>query len=229
MSADKGGRQRTFSIRTEWNLNGRPEELTAIVLDPEQLSHWCRTVFMGCDVVERGDGRGLGMATRVYSKGLLPHSFVFDARVTRIVPHRFLHIDVSGDFEGFGELEVFASGDDMRVAIHWYADCRHPFIGPLSRLLPAVFEFNHRWALARGSVLMQREIDRRRAGLALARPPVPTFPHNVPLLRSLLYRSKVAARAAPTLSDNAAPRGAQGPGHEQVGARSEARAEIWQP
>ena len=55
---DTGKRRRTFELQSERRLRARPEELTAIILDPEQLSHWGRAVFMICDVLDRGDERG---------------------------------------------------------------------------------------------------------------------------------------------------------------------------
>lgn len=183
-------RLRTFDIRTTWYLVGEPEELTEIVLDPGQLAHWCRTVFMDCEVLAPGDGRGLGMRTKVYTKGWLPHSFVFSTHVSRIVPHRYMKIDCEGDFEGFGELEVIPENTRMRVEIRWTSDCHHRFIGPLSRLLPWVFELNHRWAMRRGSALMQRELDRRRRHATPGPAPVPTFPHNIPALRSLFRKGR---------------------------------------
>ena len=68
--------RRTFMLESERRLRAAPEELTAIILDPEQLSYWGRAVFMECEVLDHGDSDGLGMETRSYAKGLLPHAFI---------------------------------------------------------------------------------------------------------------------------------------------------------
>ena len=186
-------RQRTFRMQSERRLRASPEELTAIILDPDQLSHWGGAVFMECEILERGDPRGLGMSTRSYAKGLLPHAFVVWSRISYLVPHRFMRVDVSGDLEGYAELEVFPEGDELRVKILWQIDCCHPIIGPITRVLPFIFRANHHFTLSRGFSLMQRELDRRRAGLAPCRPSIPTFPHNFPALRRFFYRNRVAS------------------------------------
>lgn len=181
--------KRTFDIRSEWILQASGEELTAIVLDPETLAQWGRNIFMHTDILDRGDPQGLGMSVRVHTKGWLPHSFVFFATISSLIPHRFMRLDVSGDFTGFGELTVVplpqAPGDPamLRADVRWNADCHHPFIGPLTHLVPRLFEWNHLWALARMRERMQGEVDRRRAGVARDAMPAPTFPHNIPLLR----------------------------------------------
>ncbi len=189
-------RKRTFDIRSEWILEARGEELTAIVLDPDTLAEWGRNVFMQTDILDRGDAQGLGMSVRVHTKGWLPHSFVFFATITSLVPHRFMRLDVSGDFTGFGELTVVplpaaGGGPEMvRADVHWNADCHHPFIGPLTHLVPRLFEWNHLWALARMRERMQAEVHRRRAGLSRDALPVPSFPHTMPLLRRYFGRRR---------------------------------------
>jgi hypothetical protein len=183
---------RTFMLQSERRLKATPEELTAIILDPEQLSYWGRAVFMECEVLDRGDRHGLGMATRSYAKGLLPHAFIVSARISALIPHKSMRVDVWGDLEGFAELEVLQESEELRVKIVWQIDCRHRIIGPITRLAPFIFKWNHRFTLSRGFSLMQREIDRRRAGASPRRPSIPTFPHNFPWLRRFFYRSRVA-------------------------------------
>jgi hypothetical protein len=185
--------RRTFMLESQRRLRATPEELTAIILDPEQLSHWGRAVFMVCEVVDRGDPRGLGMQTRCYAKGFLPHAFVVSSRITDLVPHKSMRVDVWGDLEGYAQLDVVPEGEELRVKIVWRIDCRHAVIGPVTRVAPFIFRWNHRFTLTRGFSLMQREIDRRRAGLAPRNPSIPTFPHNFPRLRRFFYRSRIAA------------------------------------
>ena len=136
------------------------------------------------------------MKTRCYAKGFLPHAFVVSSHVTDLVPHKSMRVEVAGDLEGHAQLEVFPEGDELSVKIEWEIDCRHVIIGPLTRLVPFVFRWNHRFTLTRGFALMQREIDRRRAGLEPRRPSIPTFPHNFPRLMRYFYRSRVAPERA---------------------------------
>ena len=43
-----------FDIVTNWELEADPEELTAIVLDPEALHFWSPSIFMKTKLIERG-------------------------------------------------------------------------------------------------------------------------------------------------------------------------------
>jgi hypothetical protein len=184
-----------FDITTRWALDARPEELTTIVLDPELLHVWCPTVFMHGELVERGRADGLGMAIRLHTKGFLPHSFFFLARIVDVVPHRFMRIAVSGDFEGIGELSVTPDrGAGCNAELHWQTSVRHPWLRPLVRSLHPIFVWNHKWAMRHARKLMQAEVDRRReAGGCLVRARA-TFPHGFAAVREWQRRRSGTVR-----------------------------------
>jgi len=184
-----------FDIATDWRLETTPEELTAIVLDPQLIHLWCPSVFMEAELLERGRPDGLGMSIRLYTKGLLPHSFVFTAEIVDLVPHRSMTIAVRGDFEGAGFLKVEPAESGFCVAgLHWRTDIRHPYIKYVKRILRPVFKWNHKWAMRRARSLMQEEIFRRRRASNQFTRAQATFPHNIKSLRTLLRRDFPANR-----------------------------------
>ena len=183
-------RRYDFEVATRRWLDARPEELTAVVLDPERLHQWCPTVFQ---LVDRGQPDGLGMALRLQAKGFLPHSFSLVARVVDVVPHRFMRIAVSGDFEGVGDLSVVPDGTGCQLKLDWRLS-GYPWLRPLIRVFHWVFIRNHTWVMRRTFRLLEAEVHRRRdAGGQITRPQA-TFPHNLALFRAWQRRHSVAAR-----------------------------------
>ena len=183
-----------FDITTRWVLEARPEELSAVILEPETLDAWAGAIFLACEVVERGRPDGLGLTIRVHTKGFLPHTFFFGGAVREVVPNRRLVFDVDGDFVGRGAMEVTTAGTGRLVAsFHWQVDVAHPWVRRFVRPLHPVFVLNHRFAMRRLSALIQREVHRRRAGRNAIDRSVPTFPHNLAAYRRWQRRS-ISAR-----------------------------------
>jgi hypothetical protein len=169
-----------FDVVTRWHLEARPEELTDILLDPDILSRWATTVFMACEVIDRGAADGMGMEIQVHTKGFLPHSFFFGGRVTALEPHRWMEFDVHGDFVGRGRMSVEPAGPGrLTASFHWRVDIAHPWVRRFVRPFHRVLLWNHVWAMSRASRLMQAEVYRRRARDNAIAEPAPTFPHNL--------------------------------------------------
>ncbi|WP_127520343.1 hypothetical protein [Mesorhizobium sp. Z1-4] len=169
-----------FDIVTRWRMEARAEELSEIILDPEIISRWGTSVFMACEVVERGAPDGLGMEVRLFTKGFLPHSFFFVGKVTGGEAHRWMDFDISGDFVGRGRMHVEPDGPDhLAATFRWTVDVAHPWVRRFVKAIHPVFVWNHTWAVGRLSRMMQAEVYRRRARDNAIREPVPTFPHNL--------------------------------------------------
>ncbi len=183
-----------FDIVTDWRIEAEPEELTAVVLDPELLHLWCPTVFMYGELVRRGRADGLGMTIRLHTKGFLPHTFFFVAEVVDLVPHVSMQLALSGDFDGVGSLSVTPTGDGwLDARLRWRVTVRQPWIRRLVRLLHPVFMLNHKWAVGNARRLMQAEVYRRRRRANAFAPARPTFPHNLAFVQ-VWQRRRSAAR-----------------------------------
>lgn len=173
-------RKPDFDIETFWRIEAEPEELTAIVLDPELLHLWCPTVFMYGELVERGRADGLGMTIRLHTKGFLPHTFFFVAEVVDLVPHVSMELALTGDFEGAGSLAVARAGDGwLEARLRWRVVVRQPWLRHLLRIFHRVFEINHKWAVGNARRLIQAEVHRRRTRSNAFAPARATFPHNL--------------------------------------------------
>ncbi|MCH9731180.1 MAG: hypothetical protein K0U84_16140 [Actinomycetia bacterium] len=182
-----------FEAKTQRWLDARPEELTA-VMDPENVDQWCPSVFLHSELLDRGQPDGLGMALRLHTKGFLPHSFFFVARIVDVVPHRYMRVVVSGDFEGIADIFIVPDGAGSQFQLHWRIALMHPWLRPLVRALHWAFVPNHKWAVRHICQLVEAEVHRRREPgdqIAQARA---TFPHNLVAFRNWQRRRASAAR-----------------------------------
>ena len=169
-----------FDMTTNWKLKAEPEELTAIVLDPELMELWCSNVFLKANLIERGSPDGLGMKLRLHAKGWLPFSFHFLAEITELVRHKSMVITLTGDFEGVGLSRVETIGNGYCISeLRWVVNVNQPHIRPLIRLLKPIGKLNHDWAVRRVCMQLQKEVDRRRAGSKHFQNAKATFPHNL--------------------------------------------------
>jgi len=182
-----------FDVTTLRWLGVHPEELTAILLEPELLHQWCPSVFRYGEVIDPGRPDGLGIAMRVHTKAFLPPGFSFVARVVDIVPHRFMRVAVSGDFEGVGDFSLVPDGGGCQFQLHWRISLMHP-LRPLVQVFHWVFVQNHKLAMRRTCRLAEAEVHRRReASGQITRAPV-RFPHNLVVFRNRQHRHAAPRR-----------------------------------
>jgi hypothetical protein len=182
-----------FDIRTEWWLEADPGELTKIVLDPNLIHLWCPSVFLKSETLDCGQPDGLGMTIKLHTKGWLPHTFFFIAKIVDLVPDRSMVIAVNGDFEGAGTMSVTPQDNGKcRAVLHWRARIRQPYIRPLIHLFHAVFVLNHKWAMRNARSLMQEEVYRRRGKASRFTSAKATFPHNLAFFRRRWHRHPAA-------------------------------------
>lgn len=175
-----------FDIHHRWQLETRPDELTAIVLDTTCYPKWCARILMNCEIVNEGATDGLGLSLRVHTKGWLPYSFLFTATIIDLVPHQRMTVAVSGDFVGYGFIEIDRTDDQhCDLNINWLVDVQHPQLKPLVWLLYPVMKRNHIWAVNWVKRMFQAEVYRRRAGLAEFQAPKPTFGSFLSVARRL--------------------------------------------
>lgn len=192
-----GAKAEAFCLVSNWAIDATRRELLAIMREPLSLASWWSSVFLRAELIEPGGPDLLGLTVRLHTKGLLPHTFQFTARVAHVDRHGALSIDTWGDFEGVGTVELCRSASGTAIGIVWRVRVRQPYLRPFLHLLKPVFAANHRWAMRRGREGLEAEIRRRRQGIAV-RPGVawqtPTFPHNLDVTRRMFRWTRDAVR-----------------------------------
>src|SRR5262249_51338631 len=188
-----------YHFVTRWHVDAPPEAVFDVIADAEGLPRWGPSVYLAVDVLERGDGNGVGRVTALYTKGFLPYTLRWRLRATEVEAPRRLAIDAEGDFVGRGVWTLApapAGGTD--VAFDWRIRAEKPLLKALSFLLKPIFSANHRWAMGQGLQSPRLELRRRQGAPDEERgrippPPAPTFPHK-------LARPAEDAGAAPAAS-----------------------------
>lgn len=184
-----------FELVTERWLDARPEELTDVGLDPEQLDKWCSSVFMYGELVDRGAPDGLGMTMRLHVKGFLPHSFFIVVKIIDVVQHKYMRVSVTGDLEGIGDVTVVPDGDGCKWQLDWKMSITRGWMKPFGRVFHRLFLWNHKWAMGRACQLVVDEVHRRRAAASGETiPERATFPHNLAIVRSIQRRRATTTR-----------------------------------
>lgn len=186
-----------FELTTVRWLDARPEELTDVGLDPEQLDRWCSSVFMYGEVVDRGAADGLGMELRLHVKGFLPHSFFIVVRIVDVVQHQFMRVAVSGDLEGIGDVTVVPDGNGCTWQLDWRMSVTRSWMRPLTRtrVVHRLLLWNHMWAMRRACRLVVDEVHRRRReSNGESASDRATFPHNLAIVRNWQRRRAAATR-----------------------------------
>lgn len=171
-----------FNIDSTWHLIGKIDEIQSVLEDPLSLTEWWSPVFMKGELLSQTGGDLENLTARFYTKGLLPHTFQFTARIIAHDKNSGIEIHTWGDFDGIGTISALEHGEETYVSVNWTVLVRQPYLRPLLQIFKPIFVANHRWAMRRGHEGLQAEIYRRRDASAaeISVPRIkPTFPHNL--------------------------------------------------
>ncbi len=181
-----------YHFVTTWRLAGTREEIAAVLGDAAGLTRWWPSVYLGVEVLEPGDERGVGSLVGLYTKGFLPYTLRWRFRVTESDPPNGFALAAEGDFVGTGVWTFedvsgpdAAGGPATVVTYYWRIRAEKGILRDYSIVMKPLFSANHHWAMARGEESLRLEIARRRAAsdpailAAIPAPPGPTFPHNL--------------------------------------------------
>lgn len=180
----------TFVLVSHWMLDASVDDVVDVLGEPLSLTRWWPAVFMKAELIEPGGPNLTGLRARLFTKGLLPHTFQFTAEIVNAERRGELDIRTWGDFDGRGTIRMREVADGVSVTIRWEVDVHQPFIRPLLWILKPIFAANHRWAMRRGHEGLVGEIRRRKRGATEAvthRWQRPAFPHNLPAFQRVRW------------------------------------------
>lgn len=170
-----------YQFITQWQAPGTCDEVASLLGNALDLPRWWPSVYLKVWELEKGDpATGLGRIIRLYTKGWLPYTLVWQFQVTEVNhPHGF-RLDAWGDFVGRGIWEFTQMGDQVRITYDWKITAQKRLLRDLSFIFKPLFSANHEWAMRMGEQSLKLELARRHAITyeQLARipaPPGPTF------------------------------------------------------
>ncbi len=150
-----------YHFVSHWRVQGDPGEVFDIISDSRELIRWWPAAYLDVLEIQPGDEGGVGKVVRVATRGWLPFTLNWHFSVSEAERPRRIAIKAWGDFSGTGVWTFDQDGPWVKASYDWRVRVSKPPIKYLSPLLRPVFEFNHRWAMARGEESLRLEVDRR--------------------------------------------------------------------
>jgi hypothetical protein len=175
-----------YHFITHWRVQSTIKEVSDIIGDAADLVRWWPSVYLGVEVLEPGDGNGLGKVVSLYTKGWLPYTLRWQFRVTKVRQDGFT-LQAWGDFDGSGIWTFVQDGSWVNITYDWRISAEKPLLRYFSFIMKPIFAANHRWAMAKGEESLRLEIARLHAATQAERalvpaPPRATTSSSVPLL-----------------------------------------------
>jgi hypothetical protein len=168
-----------YHLITKWRVPGTVDEVSTVMQDLETLCVWWPSVYLNVTELQPPGEGGVGRVVAVRSKGWLPYTLRWQARVTDNRHPFGFTLEASGDFDGRGIWTFEQHGADVAMEFDWRLRVEKPLVRSLSFLLKPAFAANHHWAMARGEESLRLELTRRRSSSdderrAVPAPPGPT-------------------------------------------------------
>ena len=153
----------TFTLLTRWQVAAAIDEVAAILAEPERFPDWWPEVYLSVTELDPGGPDGVGRTLALHTRGWLPYTLRWQARVVESRrPHGWT-VEATGDLAGRGTWRLEQRGDVADVSYDWRVAVEKPLLKPLTPLLRPLYAANHRWAMARGLEGLKRELGARRA------------------------------------------------------------------
>ena len=152
-----------FTLITDWLVDGTIEEVADVLTDAGRFLDWWPEVYLAVEEVAPGDAEGIGRAFALHTRGWLPYTLRWTARlVEQHRPHGWT-VEATGDLVGRGVWTLEQRGTKAAARYDWRIEVEKPLLRPLTPILKPIYAANHRWAMARGRDGLQSELARRRA------------------------------------------------------------------
>src|SRR5436305_7919123 len=184
-----------YHFITHWRVQGTVKEVTEIIDDAADLVRWWPSVYLGVEILQPGDAKGLGKEVALYTKGWLPYTLRWQFRVTEVRPDGFT-LEAWGDFDGRGIWTFEQDGEWVNIKYDWKIKAEKLLLRYFSFIMKPIFSANHHWAMAKGAESLKLELARLHSSntdeLALIpEPPRSTSPLPFVLVSSTILISIV--------------------------------------
>jgi hypothetical protein len=167
---------REYRFITNWRIDGEIEQIRSILSDPLGYPRWWPSVFLSVASLESADGDRYEAQTR----GWLPVSPRFRLRLSESEDPLGFVVRTDGDMTGVGVLGLSRHGDSVNVSFDWQVTPRSPMLRMLALASRPLYSANHRWAMSRGKISLEREIALRSAASDAARSALSPPPGPMP-------------------------------------------------
>jgi uncharacterized protein YndB with AHSA1/START domain len=139
-----------YRFVTEWTLDALIEAVWTELSHPEGWPSWWRGV-VAVDLLEPGDGAGLGARRRLTFRSVLPYHLVFTMRTDRLERPALIEGRADGELRGIGRWCLRSTSAGTAVRYTWTVEAMKPWMRWLAPVGRPLFKWNHdvvmRWGL----------------------------------------------------------------------------------
>ena len=172
----------SFDIDSCWDIDVDISQLDFVINEPHLITTWWAAGFLKVEILAGDYYSPEGLKVRLWTKGMMPHSFKFLARVFHDKQKNQVIVKTDGDFNGIGTISLNAvTKNKSQIHINWRTSVNNHYLYPLMILLKPIFIANHRWAMRRGEQGIKQELIYRNAPQQdnMRQRQKPTFPHSL--------------------------------------------------
>jgi hypothetical protein len=146
-----------YRFVTTWCLDAPIERVFEAIDDAAGWPRWWKGVTRA-ELVEPGDGRGIGRVWRLTWRSRLPYDLSFESRVTRREPPYLLEGNADGELVGVGRWRLYV-GHGTAVVYEWNVRTSRPWMNRLAPVARPLFAWNHDVVMRQGAEGLARLLE----------------------------------------------------------------------
>jgi uncharacterized protein YndB with AHSA1/START domain len=146
-----------YRFVTTWCLDAAIDQVFAAIDDSARWPQWWKGVRRA-ELLEEGDGDGIGRRWHYVWRSRLPYNLAFEARIARREPPWLLEAHVDGELAGLGRWRLF-EGTATAVVYEWNVRTTRAWMNRLAPVARPLFEWNHDVVMRQGAVGLARLLD----------------------------------------------------------------------
>jgi hypothetical protein len=147
-----------YQFITHWRVLGSTAKVYDVLVDASGYLRWWSQVYLEVTVVKPAGEHGLEGVFDLHTRGKLPYTLRWRARVSETNYPNGFSIEAAGDFVGRGIWIFTQDRNWVDITFDWRLRAEKSLLRYLSFLFKPFFSANHRWAMARGEEGLRREL-----------------------------------------------------------------------
>jgi hypothetical protein len=144
-----------YDFLTTWCVDAPIQAVFDVLHDEPAYPQWWKGV-QSVEVLEPGNGDGVGQLARYSWRSVLPYTLVFDARVTRVEAPYLMEGHATGELEGVGVWRLYESHAGTAAVYSWRVRTTKPWMNAFGPLPRPAFRWNHDRVMREGGVGLAR-------------------------------------------------------------------------
>ena len=139
-----------YEFETVWKLRAPLEAVWYAIVDAGRWPEWWDGV-RHVELLQPGDGNGVGTIQRLTWRSRLPYSLTFDTEVVRVEPMARIEGRASGELQGTGIWRFEADGPITTLRYEWRVSTTRGWMNLLAPIARPLFRWNHDYVMHGGA------------------------------------------------------------------------------